>query len=275
MMRLMNKKYFYFLLLLSLSGLSGCSEKSPDSIVDVDDTQEIIGGKVVAAKDRLAYSTVFLLNLEFNSVCTGTLIARDVVLTAAHCVPKDVKDLEVFFARNPLAPQSQVVGHSLTEIHVHPRFNLGDTQKSIDLAVLMLEEQAPVVYRSVSLAPREAFTVGQNVWLAGYGQSSTVRDTGVGRLRKVRIPISFVDEDFIEVNQGRGKGICDGDSGGPVFVYYKKRLKLMGVSKMAYDKGNSGSENCLTTGQFTSLASQDIQDWIGNLLQKNLADKGK
>lgn len=271
----MSNKCFFFFLVLSLSGLWGCSENSQSSIADLEDSQEIIGGRVVSVKDRLAYSTVFLLNLESNTVCTGSLISSDVVLTAAHCVPQNKNDLEVYFARNPLSSQSEALGHGLKEIHVHPQFSLDNFRQSIDLALLVLKERAPTRYRPVSLAPKGTYSVGRRVWLAGYGRNSVLRESGVGRLRKVRVPISFIDEHFFEVKQDEGKGICDGDSGGPVFTYYKKRLKLMGVSKMAYDKNDTGSENCLTTGQFTSLASQDIHNWIGDLLQKNLADKAK
>ncbi|RYZ69125.1 MAG: trypsin-like serine protease, partial [Proteobacteria bacterium] len=54
-------------------------------------TSGIVGGMLVSESTEIRASTVLLMQIQSSGavggVCTGTLIAEDMVLTAAHCAP--------------------------------------------------------------------------------------------------------------------------------------------------------------------------------------------
>lgn len=262
-----------------LSSLVGCSESSfsgPASSSDFTSSYGILGGVNVQNLDPVALSAVMLINLESNEVCTGTLVSRNVVLTAAHCVPAAKENLQVFLALNPLAEDSDAEGRLVEKIVLHPNFSRSEPLISVDLAMISLRENASGTYKPASLVKSGmSLHEGQKVLLAGYGTSSVSQSEGFGRLRKVSATIASAEGLFFEIDQAQGKGICNGDSGGPVFIKTSQNVKLVGVSKLMYDKKQSGAANCLTSSQFTSLNQMDIQDWIRDFIQKSVADTVK
>ncbi len=259
----MRNRFLLILLFSLLSSLVGCSENSfSGAPEDISRSYGILGGQDVAESDPVARSTVMLLNLESNEICTGTAVSEQALVTAAHCVPQEKENLQVFFAVNPLDENADPKAASVAKIIVHPDYNSIETMKSVDLAMVLLQEKLPVSYQSVSVARGDRLKVGQGVLLAGFGNSSAKEAEGFGKLRQVLVSVSEITGTFFEVEQNLGKGICDGDSGGPVFVVEGKTLALLGVSKLVYDKKHTGADNCLTTAQFVSVAQKPIQEWI-------------
>src|SRR4051794_22961615 len=72
---------------LLLAGGGACQD-APDGI-SLDDTPHCRRDPIVAGARSgwWQYPEAGLVNIEGYGTCTGTLIAPDVVLTAAHCVP--------------------------------------------------------------------------------------------------------------------------------------------------------------------------------------------
>src|SRR5215475_3602487 len=101
--------------------------------------------------------------LSENAVCTGTLIAPDVVLTAGHCIETD-----------PVAVVVDTVDYSVPggeAIRVKRALAYPDWQGAYDVGILVLERAARVEPRAIASACsiRQGLVRGAMVHIVGFG----------------------------------------------------------------------------------------------------------
>ncbi|WP_347359335.1 trypsin-like serine protease [Bdellovibrio sp.] len=267
-MRGIRKNFQYLLFGFVLGSLIGCSGQ-PDYATSIGG-QGIIGGEFVEPTDQVSHHTTMLVNLEKNEICSGVLVSSKVVLTAAHCLPSEKENIKAYFSNSPLNEDASVEFREVSSIVQHPQYSADEELESVDLAVLVLATDVPAGYLPVSIDDYDELKIGTEVILAGYGNSTATSAEGFGELRKVATSISKVTGPlFFEIDQANGRGICDGDSGGPVFRVNTDKLTLVGITKLAYDKNGTGYASCLTMSQYTSLQDPAIKRWIMELIRKH------
>ena len=165
--------------LLLLSLISACSPKSSHQIEKIP-MQGIMNGQKVHAGESIAASIVGIYNVRRQYICTGSLIAPNVILTAAHCTEGKAANIEIIFSldikeiistHNPDIKAQYT--RTATDYEVHPTWNPDDTKKyedTGDIALIKFAGTLPAGYQPATfLTDSSELQVGAMVTLAGFG----------------------------------------------------------------------------------------------------------
>jgi Trypsin len=188
--------------------------------------------------------------------CTGVVLTRAIILTAAHCV-SNASDTRAYLPGRPLLPVRQVAKHP--DFHADaPRTRT----RSIDLALIRLAEPLPSEFAAPPLADASPYPAGTAFNIAGFGVSHEGDEKTSGVLRigsvKLRAPLSSV---LLWLEDADGEiGGCTGDSGGPVLT---TKGELAGI--IAFAEGG-GSRHCGALTQAMQIAPQRV--WIESIMQR-------
>lgn len=210
-------------LALSIALTSGaCSDTSPsahrekvaDPAPQVLDETEIVQGVPSRGKDP----GVVALRIG-SGLCTASLIAKDVVLTARHCVAESAEAVEcpaqgrqVFRDHDPgkieVLLGDRVEGQEAVARGLEIIAPAGVTLCEADIALVVLDRPiANVKPLGVSVA---GLARGDNVRSVGFGRLS---DDGPAGFKLVREGVRVLDVTPAEFTIG--EATCQGDSGGP------------------------------------------------------------
>jgi secreted trypsin-like serine protease len=172
--------------------------------------------------------------LAADAMCTGTLIAPDVVLTAGHCI--ETHPVEVILGSVDLAKPGGM------HIAVKKAIAYPSWAQSFDVGVLVLDHAAAVKPRAIASAcTASGLVAGAKVRVVGFGLT---RKDGTGdntRLHQALLPVDDAEcthDDSCEsaiapggefIAGGGGVDACFGDSGGPIYIDSAGGPALIGV----------------------------------------------
>jgi len=197
-----------------------------------------------------------------GNFCTGVAVARDLVLTAAHCVPAgaEFKQVELDAERKPIMKDVLSVAR-------HPQFNLKTMQAhraTADVALVKLASPLKVTPAALMIS-RGRVAVGERFAVYGYGMavrtdpntSATLRAaTLVATGQPGNLHLRLVDP--ATGGKSDGLGACTGDSGGPVYQDAGGFFAVMGV--VSWSTGANGSAGC---GGLTGVTPIELyRGWI-------------
>jgi secreted trypsin-like serine protease len=257
----------------------------------------IIGGVDSSADYQKTNGIVGLLMIyqnssgdQMSSVCTGSLIAQNVLVTAAHCLvkPSGVQLVAalVFFDKNLETIMNEVSQKDLTHVrNVNKAFRheayLQGRGTYNDIGLVRFEGTAPDGFQLAQLADAQTARTlrkGAAVTLAGFGVSKYQMDrktgkpvgSGDGVLRSISgikvLSLTSTGQE-ITLDQSLGRGACHGDSGGPAYIVDQvtRKTLLVGVTS----RGTNPQGLCDRQAIYTSVMGYG--QWITDGLQKMAA----
>jgi hypothetical protein len=222
--------------------------------------------------------------------CGGTVVAADLILTAAHCV-KDANNVTYppshFYVVAKQLALTPLTGERLpvTKIVAHPAWS--NTRFTGDAALVFLGRNTTAPPMLMADTTFEASAVGGFEWTAGWGATTTYQKDPQGN---VITPISMPN-DLQEVQMGVAgpsgcnaalpqnpvfwtdwhlcagsppKTTCNGDSGGPHVVQRAsdKRWILLGVTSIGWIVKTAAGNfaYCTTYDGITRVAA--VETWV-------------
>ena len=210
-----------------------------------------------------------------GGICTGTVIAGNAVLTAAHCFCHGVKTTVHVGDSLGTATANVTVARGTAMIQCTDDLLLGD------VAVLMLDQALPVAPRR--FAHDSLLATATVARAVGYGRTENPIAEPTGIKRRVDVPVASIacsgtvktpggavsDAAFYKCAPGQeivagapslDKDSCNGDSGGPLFVTSQDgNLFLAGATSRA--TGPPGLRPCGDGGIYVR-ADGRIRKWL-------------
>lgn len=243
-------------------------------VKDLSSRLRILGGKK-ATKGRWPWQVALVKNN--RPYCGGTILTSQFIITAAHCVRRDI------YVRAGEYDLSVKEGTE-QEIKVEKVFiNPGYDKDTVDSDVAILKLKTPLIlskYVSNVCLPtkktsKSMLRVNKMGTIIGWGKRKSSANRGTKILYQANVPIVnttvcrnvyeeyYISNNMICAGYRNGKiDSCAGDSGGPLLFQRHKRWYIQGIT--------SFGEGCGRRGKYGIYAKVfNFVKWIRKIILKN------
>jgi secreted trypsin-like serine protease len=210
--------------------------------------------EIINGVETTAYPSIVALygkkpGAEKGMLCTASVVAPKVLLTAAHCVDPAVagegNQYWMLTSHNLTDQANPSPRIPVASVHWDPEFSSQNLQGGHDIAVVILSEPTTLAPLKIN---RSALSSLPNARLVGYGLNNGQQQTGAGIKRTAEVPVASIDDKFVVTGSWFGTTMCSGDSGGPVLATVNGESVIVGVNSFGFIQ-------CMGTGSSTRVDS--------------------
>ena len=189
-----------------------------------------------------------------TDLCTATLVGRQTILTAAHCVydyaTRSMATAITFTLRG--AADARGTTYRGTGAKVHPLYVATDNVTIHDVAVVALDSAPPIAPVTVAVTVPPPL---ETIEVVGYGV--TVPGSAPdGQLRVTRGAVGPLMPTYFDLSATEEGSFCHGDSGGPAFA---DGAHLLQIGIHSHLNGGTG-KNC--SGRGREMRVDAYAQWI-------------
>lgn len=235
----------------------------------------IVGGTRVNVGDADQKVAVLMIGAKSESLvfCTANAIGRRVLLTAAHCIDTTVAKYSIALYPSITCESGFKAQRNLVAVQTVVRNGGYDESLEIqdrqdDIALIFLKDDLPADYPIFKLANPDDLR-DSDMYLYGYGRIGGDQG-GTGMLRRATLLNSGIKilaaSKKVEIDQSKGTGICQGDSGGAGFIKVGDDLQILGVNSYVFKRS---SEDDLCGGKGVQTMAYAYKVWIDEEIEKN------
>jgi secreted trypsin-like serine protease len=251
----MKSKFMKSMIFVTL--LSACApSKNTSYDITGNLAGNIMGGQLVSPNEAILKTSVMINFKSYTSgaeiYCSGTVVAANYVLTAAHC----------FENREVLSIESST-GAKATALRfeLHPKYNHSQEYDRYDIA--LVEFIPNENFKNIAQLAQSVPKTDEAVKIAGFGRTH-IEDESQKVLNRITLKMAssqFTPSEAI-INEDLTHGACFGDSGGPAYTLNGKNVVLWGVDSRT---PRASQVRCGKFEIYTKVPA--VLDWI----QSNLA----
>ena len=236
---------------------------------------DIINGETVK-RDSLSGKSTVSIYYGGRSICSATVIAEKLLVTASHCIDSvEKEEIKIWFPHAQSDSATDPEDKVFVEIDSMQSFHKEKAElfPNFDIAWIKLKEAVPQPYVPAEiLRDKTQLEPRQKLILSGFGKTATVcHEDCSGELLQVDVHLQKLIDNaryfsLLVFGSEDAKGFCSGDSGGPAYTYVNGKGYLIGaangytsiINPKAFEDRSSTCES--GEGIYTFVG--DYADWI-------------
>ncbi|KAJ2411958.1 hypothetical protein GGI10_003971 [Coemansia sp. RSA 2530] len=253
---------------------------------------KIAGGEPVSKDEHKYIAFIQAVKGTMGSTCTGSLIAPNVVLSAAHCVYKNAtvmysaKEFQIGFTHKTPDTSKKYKGYAVSKIVMLSSFNFSNLRT--DIAIIILKDNVPKEVAGPVKLYSGDFKMDTPLVAAGFGMTNATDPESISE-NLMKVSLNVGSDEYCKSRSGSydrkvnictdgtpGKDTCRGDSGGPLLTPVDNgdnMYALLGIT--SYTPVNSDNPGGLCaqkkgSGVYTRVAP--YISWIAQYADLNATD---
>ncbi|XP_012874139.1 PREDICTED: chymotrypsin-like elastase family member 1 [Dipodomys ordii] len=225
------------------------------STQDVPETNARVVGGTEAQRNSWPsqISLQYLSGGQWHHTCGGTLVRRNWVMTAAHCVDRALTFRVVVGDHNLYQNDGTEQYLSVQKIVVHEKWNSNNVAAGYDIALLRLAQSVTLnSYVQLGVLPQEGTVLPNNTpcYITGWGRTRTKGELALSRRDSHHLRTVILS--------------LQGDSGGPLHCLVNGQYSVHGVTSFVSSLGCNVSRKPTVFTRVSAYIS-----WLNNVIASN------